>query len=76
MKPSFPRLRRVIWHDGSSSDDAPKPGAQIIKLDGITTLDLDPNQVLLSAVGNVTDVMIVGWDLDGNLYFASSPRWQ
>ncbi len=38
----------------------------------ITRLDLDPDRVLQEAVGEVTEVVICGFDKDGNQYFASS----
>ena len=33
----------------------------------------DPDEVLRAAVGEVKDVLIIGYDSDGELYVASSP---
>ena len=41
-------------------------------LDTLTSLDIPPDRVLLSAVGALKSVCIVGRDKDGNLYVASS----
>jgi hypothetical protein len=38
----------------------------------ITKLDCPPDRILESAIGEVTDAIIVGWDKNGDLYFASS----
>ena len=39
---------------------------------GITRLDLDPDRVIDAAKGKLTDVVILGHDIDGEEYFASS----
>lgn len=44
----------------------------VIELGGTTTLDISPDQVLEKAVGEVSDVMVIGKDNDGYNYFASS----
>lgn len=44
----------------------------IIPLNNITKLDLPPDRVLQSAVGQMDAVVLIGWDKDGELYFASS----
>ena len=39
----------------------------------VTTLDLNPDRVLAQAQGECPEgVVVVGWDADGELYFASS----
>ena len=39
---------------------------------GETRLDLDPDAVLTGAVGMLKEVVIVGYEADGSLYFAST----
>jgi hypothetical protein len=47
--------------------------AEILPFTGITTLDLDPLQVIEAAKeAGLTEVVIVGVDADGAEYFASS----
>lgn len=46
--------------------------ADITKFTGISRLDLDPDQVLQAAIGEMDEVIICGFDKDGNQYFASS----
>jgi hypothetical protein len=38
----------------------------------ITTLDCPPDRVLESAIGKTTDAVVIGWDTEGEFYFASS----
>lgn len=50
-----------------------KPTAKILEWNGITRLDLDPQKVLRKAIdAKPTEVVIIGYDADGNFYFASS----
>ena len=42
------------------------------KFTGVTRLDIDPDQVLGDAIGEMTEVVIVGFDKDGNEFFSSS----
>lgn len=44
----------------------------VVNFNGITKLDLDPDRVIDSARGNLTDVVIIGTHSDGTEYFASS----
>jgi hypothetical protein len=46
--------------------------AKIFEFNGITRLDLDPDRVLQKAVGQVTAVVVLGYDQDGELYIAAS----
>jgi hypothetical protein len=39
---------------------------------GETRLDIEPDKVLQGAVGNLTAAIVIGYDKDDNLYFASS----
>jgi hypothetical protein len=39
---------------------------------GETYADIDPDKVLTSAVGKLNEVVIVGYESDGSLYFAST----
>lgn len=52
--------------------DDPKPSAKVIRFPGITKLDLDPDLILQEAVGKLEGCVIVGFDKDGNDFFASS----
>lgn len=45
---------------------------KVISFTGITKLDLPPDRILESAMGKLETVLILGWDKDGNEYFASS----
>ena len=40
--------------------------------EGETRLDLDPDMLLTAAVGRLKDVVIVGYEANGDFYFASS----
>ena len=44
----------------------------IVIWQGITRHDLPPDRLLEQAKGQVDSVVILGWDKDGELYFASS----
>lgn len=44
----------------------------VVDLPVITTLDLDPDRPLQKAIGQMTRVIIIGVDKDGDEYFASS----
>lgn len=46
--------------------------AKVIPFTGITTLDIPADRVLEQAVGRMEGVIVMGWDADGNEYFASS----
>ena len=47
--------------------------AEIINFSGVTRLDLEPDDILNAAVGEgLTEVIVMGWDADGDLYLASS----
>ena len=41
-------------------------------LDVVTRLDIPSDKILKKAIGNVNDVIIIGWNEEGELYFASS----
>lgn len=45
---------------------------KVIPLGGITRLDIPPDDVLRGAVGKMEGVVLIGFDNDGDLYFASS----
>ena len=47
-------------------------GSNIIVLENETTLDLPPDRVLEGAHGKLESVIVIGWDKDGEEYFASS----
>lgn len=44
----------------------------IVKFTGLTRLELEPDAILTAALGNLTEVVIIGTDKDGNQYFATS----
>ena len=46
--------------------------AQILDFTGITALDLDPDRVLAKAQDHLKGVVVLGYDLDGEFYAASS----
>lgn len=46
--------------------------ASITDLPTITTLPLSPEKLLEAAKDKLTDVLILGWDKEGNFYAASS----
>jgi len=45
---------------------------KLISLNAITTMDLSPEQVLESARGKLEGVVLIGFDKEGEEYFASS----
>jgi hypothetical protein len=45
---------------------------EVVDLDVVTTLDLDPDRILDRAKGQLETVIIIGVDEDGDEYFASS----
>lgn len=47
-------------------------GKNIVRFPGVTRLDIDPDQVLQEALGNVEGVVLIGYDKTGEHYFASS----
>lgn len=46
--------------------------ADIIDLPCVTSHDLPPDRVLETAIGQMEGVLVIGYDLDGKEYFASS----
>lgn len=46
--------------------------SNIVNLDCITRLDLPADRIIEAAVGQLDKVIIVGYDLEGREYFASS----
>lgn len=46
--------------------------SKVIPFTGITKLDMAPDHILEAAKGKLEGVIIVGFDLDGEEYFASS----
>ena len=44
----------------------------VVVLPVITRLDLDPERVLKTAIGEVDSIVLIGYDKEGELYFASS----
>lgn len=47
--------------------------AEVIELDVISRLDIPPDRVLQKALdAGLTEVVVIGYDADGQEYFASS----
>lgn len=46
--------------------------SKVIPFTGITRLDLPPDRILDGAKGKLEGVVVMGWDHEGNEYFASS----
>lgn len=44
----------------------------VIDFPGLTMADIDPDKVLNSAVGKLETVLVIGWDKNGEMHFASS----
>jgi hypothetical protein len=44
----------------------------VVKFAGISRHDLNPDDVLQGAIGKLDEVVICGFDKDGNQFFASS----
>lgn len=63
MKSSYPKLHSLKM----------KNEYNVEKLDIVTSVDLNPNDVLLAAINNGMDkVIVIGYDKNGEEYFASS----
>ena len=46
---------------------------EVVLMGGVTRLDLPPERVLEAAITfGLTDAIVIGWDKEGELYFASS----
>ena len=45
---------------------------KVIYFNGITRLDLPPDRILEEAKGTFEGVVLLGWNNDGKMYFASS----
>ena len=46
--------------------------SNVINIGGYTKLDINPDEVLNGAISKLNQVLILGYDNDNNLYFASS----
>ena len=70
---SYPKLSSARMKGCLGPNEAPRPGTNKVEILGtMTRLDLNPDRVLSASLGQVTDVMVVGWDKDGELFLASS----
>jgi hypothetical protein len=45
---------------------------EVLKFNGVTRLDLNPDGVLEEAVGKLESAIVIGFDKDGGEYFSSS----
>lgn len=45
---------------------------KVVQLNGITRLDLPPDRILNDAIGQLESVAIIGYDTQGNEYFATN----
>jgi hypothetical protein len=75
MKTSYPKLHRVIWKH-KLNGQPPKPRGEVVVLDVVTKQDLDPDRVLKGAIGELQDVVVIGWDKSGDLWLASNTPYQ
>ena len=72
-KVSYPKLRFVRWHDPAVGNQPPRRKARVYIPDTlVTSIDIDPDRVLLSAVGRLHDVAVIGRGNHGRLYVASN----
>ncbi len=46
--------------------------AEVLDFTGITKHKLDPDRVLRQALGKLGTAIVIGYDTDGDLFFASS----
>ena len=46
--------------------------SNVVYLKTVTRLDLPPDRILEQAIGNLEGVIVIGYDKDGQEYFASS----
>jgi len=44
----------------------------VVDFGGLSKLDLDPDRLLKKAIGRMDQVVIIGYDKDGEEYFATS----
>lgn len=49
-----------------------KDPSNVVRLNVDTCLPIDPDKVLMRAVGHLNEVLVLGWGKDGKLYAASS----
>lgn len=49
-----------------------KLAENVTVLDTVTSLDLDTERVLAAAQGKLKEVVLIGYDHDGEFYFASN----
>lgn len=49
-----------------------KKKSKVTLFNGITRLDLPPDRILEGAIGKLDSVVLLGYDKDGEEYFASS----
>lgn len=46
----------------------------VLKFTGVTRLSVDPDGVLEGAMGQLSDVVLIGWGKEGELWFACSQK--
>jgi len=46
--------------------------SNVIEWGGVTSLPLDPDKVLNGAIGRLSEVLVIGYQHDGSIYFAAS----
>lgn len=46
--------------------------SNVVNFHGVTRLDIPADRVVESAVGKLDKAVVIGWDKDGDFYFASS----
>lgn len=63
VKTSIPKLHSIKLKN-------PK---NVVQFDGFTSLDIDPNSVLMGAINaDMDEVVVLGYKKDGSEYFASN----
>lgn len=65
-------MKKKKLHIANSKDRAHARTAKVMPLNCVTYLDLPPDRILEEAKGDLDGVVIIGYDKDGNEYFASS----
>ena len=65
-KNTLPLLPEILIVEGA------KPSARVIRLGGVTRLDLDPDMILENNKGQLKSVVLIGYDHDDNVITVSS----
>ena len=66
------RMEAVRAAMRGEDDDIQEHMSNVILFNGITKLDLDPDMVLENTKGKLEGVILIGYDKEGEEYFAST----